>query len=310
MSRCRRGWTTVIACLLTGCADHVSEVIRGATPAAIEPTIDCPILPAVSPWNQDISAAAVDPLSATYIARMGANLPLVAHFGTDATNGIPYVVVPQDQALVPIAFVKDMESDPGPYPIPPDVPIEQGVDGHALIIQNGSCLLYEIYQLGPMPGAWQAYAGALWHLREDMRRPLYFTSADGAGLPIFPGLVRYDEIATGEIQHALRFGVTSTQHGFVDPATHWASVDPDPTLPPMGLRLRLKASVDTSTLPGAARVIAVALQRYGMFVAENRDPWSLSGVSDPRFSAAELLALQSLFGDSFEAIVSGPITTQ
>jgi len=164
--------------LVTSCADHVSEVVRGGgSPDAGEPLpLDCPILPAASPWNQDISAAPVDPLSASYIASMGASLPLVAKFGTDATTGTPYVVIPPDQPLVPITFFKDLESDPGPYPIPADVPIEPSIDGHALIVQNGTCLLYEIYQLTQVAGAWQAYSGALWRLREGGSEIIYWVS--------------------------------------------------------------------------------------------------------------------------------------
>jgi hypothetical protein len=294
-----------------GCADHISEVVRaGVSLREDTPESGCAAFPATSPWNSDISAAAVDPLSDRYIGSIGPDAPLVANFGTDRSTGIPYVVVPFDQPLVPITFVKDTESDPGPYPIPDDVVIEASADAHALIIEKDTCLLYEIYQLTNGTAGWQAYSGALFKLREDTRRPLYATSADGAGLPIYPGLVRYTEVASGVIPHALRISVTQTQHGFVDPATHYASLDTNPDLPPMGLRLRLKASVDISALSGAAHVIAVALQHYGVFIADNRGPFVVSGTSDARFSNQELSLLQSLKAGDFEATLAGPITTQ
>jgi hypothetical protein len=292
------------------CADHVSEVVRPVSPAPGAPQIaGCPVFPATSPWNQEIGGAAVDALSASYLASIGVDAPLLANLGVDSRTGIPYVVVPAEQPPVPIRFVNPTESDPGPYPIPDDVPVESGDSSHAIIIQRDTCLLYEVYQLQRSADGWQGYAGALWRLREDMRRPRYLTSADGAGLPVFPGLLRYDEVATGEIRHALRVSVPRTQRAFVDPATHWASDDTDPSLPPMGLRLRLKASVDASAFPGAAQVIVTALKRYGLLVAENGNPWWLSGVSDPRFSAAELDSLQTLTGDSFEAVSTGPLIT-
>jgi hypothetical protein len=292
------------------CSDHVSEVVRPVPPVTGVPQIaGCPVFPASSPWNQDIAGAAVDALSSSYIASIGTDVPLFANLGTDSRSGIPYVVVPAEQPRVPIGFTQDTESDPGPYPIPDDVPIESGDSGHAVIIQRDTCLLYEVYQLQRITDGWQGYAGALWRLREDMRRPRYATSADGAGLPVFPGLIRYDELAVGEIRHALRVSVPRTQRAFVDPATHWASDNTDPSLPPMGLRLRLKASVDASVFAGAAQVIVTALKRYGMLVAENGNPWWLSGVSDPRLSTAELASLQTITGDSFEALSTGPLTT-
>jgi hypothetical protein len=293
-----------------GCSDHVSEVVRPVPPVPGAPQIaGCPVFPASSPWNQEIGGAAVDALSASYLASIGGAAPLFANLGTDARSGIPYVVVPAEQPQVPIHFTIAAESDPGPYPIPDDIPVESGDSGHAIILQRDTCLLYEVYQLQRSADGWQGYAGALWRLREDMRRPRYLTSADGAGLPVFPGLLRYDEIAAGEIRHALRVSVPRTQRAFVDPATHWASDDTDPSLPPMGLRLRLKASVDAATFPGAAQVIVTALQRYGLLVAENGNAWWLSGVSDARFSTAELAALQTITGDSFEAVSTGPLTT-
>jgi hypothetical protein len=299
------------ALFVAGCADHVSELVHASTSPGYSTDLSgCTIFPPTSPWNTDVASAAIDPHSDNYIASMGADVSLFVNFGTDATKGIPYVVVPATQPLVPVTFVKDTESDLGPYPIPDNVPIEANADAHALIVEKDTCLLYEIYQLAKEPTGWQGYSGALWRLREDMRRPLYYTSADGAGLPILAGLVRYDEVATGEIRHALRISTPTTQHGFVDPATHYASADTNVDLPPMGLRLRLKASVDISALTGEAHVIATALKRYGLLVADNGGPWFLSGTSDARFSTQELAQLQSLKGADFEATLAGPITTQ
>jgi hypothetical protein len=301
----------VLLLSLVACSDHVSEVVRPLPPAAGAPQIaGCLVFPASSPWNQEITGAAVAALSSSYVASIGSNAPLFANLGSDPSAGMPYAVVPAEQPEVPIRFIMGAESDPGPYPIPDDVPIESGDSAHAIIIQRDTCLLYEIYQLERLAGGWQGYAGALWRLREDLRRPRYATSADGAGLPVFPGLIRYDEIAAGEIRHALRFSAPRTQRAFVDPASHWASDSTDPSLPPMGLRVRLKASVDASAFSGAARVIVTALQRYGMFVAENGNPWWLSGASDPRFSTAELASLQALTGDSFEAVATGELVTE
>jgi hypothetical protein len=292
--------------LCVACSDHVSEVVRSAGPQVA----GCPVFPASSPWNQKITGAIVDALSPSYIASIGGEVALFVDMGLDVRLGIPYVVVPSEQPQVPISFTHDSESDPGPYPIPDDVPIESGDSAHAIIIQRETCLLYEVFQLQRLVEGWQGYAGALWRLREDMRRPLYATSADGAGLPVFPGLIRYDEIAAGEIRHALRISAPRTQRAFVDPASHWASDSTDPSLPPMGLRLRLKASVEASAFPGAARVIVTALKRYGAFLAENGNPWALSGVPDPHFSTEELASLQAIKGDSFEAVSTGPLTTE
>ncbi len=300
----RLGGALLLVC--AACSDHVSEVVRPAGPQIA----GCPVFPASSPWNQEITEAAVDALSASYIASIGGEATLFANLDADPRSGLPIIVVPAEQPQVPITFLQTEESDPGPYPIPDDVPIESGDSAHAIIIQRDTCLLYEVFQLQRLADGWQAYAGALWRLREDMRRPLYATSADGAGLPILPGLVRYDEIASGEIRHALRVSVPRTQRAFVDPATHWASDATDPSLPPMGLRLRLKADVDESSFFGAARVIVIALKRYGLLVAENGNPWWLSGVPDSRFASEDLASLQAITGASFEALSTGPLTTE
>ena len=178
----------------------------------------------------------------------------------------------------------------------------------ALILQQGSCQLFELFGLLPSGQAWQAESGAIWSLRLDQRRPDYTTSADAAGLPIFPGLVRWDELSSGEIRHALRFSAPATQRAFVFPASHFASTSTDPSLPPMGLRLRLKASVDVSAYPPAARTILRALQRFGMFLAENGNALFFSGAPDSHWNQADLQTLEQVRGSDFEAVATGPLT--
>jgi hypothetical protein len=249
----------------------------------------------------------VDSNSDNYINSIGASTRLHPDFGTDPNSGIPYTTVPGPQPKVPISFEYMDESDPGPYPIPDNVPIEGGGDRHALIIDRDTCYLYEIFQLSGGPGSWHGGSGAIWHLRENWIRPAGWTSADAAGLPIFPGLVRYDEIAAGEIRHALRFTVAKSQAGYVSPASHYASSSTDQNLPPMGLRVRLKASVDISSYPQSARVILTALKRYGMIVADNGQSWFITGAPDPRFNDDELDAIGGIHGRHFEVIRHGPI---
>lgn len=301
---------TAIVLLLAGCADHVVEAVhQGGTPPVFE---GCPVLAASSAWNQDVLTASVDPRSTDYLSSIGLTASLRADFGTSAEFGLPWTVVPGSQPKVPVTFSYADESDTGPYPIPEDVAIEGGADAtgnrHALIVQTETCVLHELSRVTRSGGAWQAEAGAIWPLREDRRRPLYFTSADAAGLPMFPGLVRYDEVAAGEIRHALRFSAPSTQRAFVAPATHYASTSTDPALPPMGLRLRLKASVDVAAFPAATQVILRALQRHGMFLAENGSALFLSGGPDVRWDETALAALQQIHGSDFEAIATGPLT--
>jgi hypothetical protein len=279
------------------------------------PTIDgCPVFPADNAWNADISGAPVDSNSANYINSIGAGTGLHPDFGTNPNYGIPYITVPGTQPKVPITFRYMDESDPGPYPIPDSVPIEGGAgstgDRHILILDRDTCYLYEVWATAGGPGSWSGGSGAIWHLRENWTRPAGWTSADAAGLPVLPGLVRYDEVAAGEIKHALRFTVSSSQQGYVAPASHFASSNTDPNLAPMGLRVRLKANVDISSYPQSARVILTALKRYGMIVADNGSNWYISGASDPRFVDDELRTLGNIHGSDFEVIQHGPITTQ
>jgi hypothetical protein len=276
----------------------------------------CPILPASNPLNLDISHAPVDPNSASYIAAIGASAHLHPDFGTNPGYGIPYAVVGPHQPQAPIRFTAyGAESNPGPYPVPGNAPVEgagEGGDRHVLVLQRGSCRLYELYDARRMPAGagppgWEAASGAVFNLRSNALRPDGWTSADAAGLPIFPLLVRYPEVRAGHIDHALRVTVARTQRGFIHPATHFASSSSDPTLPPMGLRLRLKASFSLATYRGEALVVLRALRRYGLIVADNGSSWYITGAPDPRWRDEDLDQLKRVPGSAFEAVRTGPI---
>jgi len=269
-----------------------------------------------------VSGYPVHPSSSSYVSFIGAAKTLHPDFGTfylGAPIGIPWVVVPGDQPLVPVDFLYDTESDPGPYPIPENAPIEGGAssdgDRHVLMVDLDHCELDELYWAwppgqGPNPSTtrWYAGSGAIFDLRSNALRPDGWTSADAAGLPIFPGLVRYDEVVgDGEIRHALRFTVRATQQGFIHPATHYASSSTDPTLPPMGLRMRMKASYSCASYSAEVQVICAALKSYGMFVADNGSDWFVSGDHDPRWNDDALGDLKRVPGSAFEAVYTGEI---
>ena len=270
----------------------------------------CQLYPSDNIWNTPIDSAPTDINSSTYVATIGASTPLHPDFGTvynGAPIGIPYITVPGTQPLVPITFTYAGDSDPGPYPIPPNAPIEggpnSGGDRHILIIDRDHCTLYEIYSARPQPdGSWRAGSGAKWDLRSNALRPATWTSADAAGLPILPGLVRYDEVASGEITHALRFTVPQTRNTFIWPGRHQASSLTGAQYPPMGLRFRLKAAYNITRFSAPVQVILRALKKYGMMVADNGSAWYLSGAPDPRWSDDDLHTLSQLTGNDFEAI--------
>ena len=265
---------------------------------------NCPVFPLDNAWNTDISSFSVHPNSANFIARIGSgNL----HPGFGDIYGIPFNTVPGTQPRVPISFYYPDESDPGPYPIPSNPAIEGGGDRHILVIDGDNCLLYEVYDAQPSGSGWAAGSGAIWNLKINAARPPGWTSADAAGLPIFPGLVRYDEVVEkGEINHALRFTVTRTQRAYIAPASHFASSDTNPSLPPMGLRLRLKSNFDISGFNPQAQVILRALKKYGMIVADNGSNWLITGGLDPRWNNEILDQLKTVSGSSFEAVYTGP----
>lgn len=277
------------------------------------------VFPADNPWNQDISASPVDPNSDNLIASIGASASFHPDFGTvwaGAPNGIPYVVVNGSQGRVPITFTDfGDESDPGPYPVPPDAPVEGGPAGtgdrHVIVIDRDNWMLYELYNAFPKGAGWNASSGAVFDLNSNALRPAGWTSADAAGLPIFPGLVRYDEVfGQKEIMHALRFTVQHTRRAYVSPARHFASSDTNTNLPPMGMRVRLKASFDISGFSPAMQVILRALKKYGMILADNGSNWYLSGAPDPRWSDDELSTLKALKGSDFEVVKMGTVVTQ
>jgi hypothetical protein len=263
-----------------------------------------------NPWNQRVDDAQVDPNSDALIASIGVDGHLHPDFGADWDGGpfgIPYVVVDGSTPSVPVSFDYDDESDPGPYPIPDGAPVEGGNDSdgdrHVIVINRDTWTLYELFAAYPDGDGWTAGSGAIFDLSSNALRPAGWTSADAAGLPIFPGLVRYDEVVEqGEIRHALRFTVQHTRRAYVAPARHWASSSTDPDLPPMGMRVRLKASYDISGFPPQARVVLQALKTYGMFVADNGSNWFLSGAPDARWDDEQLNTLKSVPGSAFEVV--------
>jgi hypothetical protein len=271
------------------------------------------------PWNRDVSSDPVDPNSDAIIASIGRTKPLHPDFGTvynGAPSGIPYVVVDGKQPTVPVTFDYAGESDKGPYPIPPDAPIEGGPsargDRHVLVIDRDHWMLYELFAARPLDGAraWKAGSGAIFDLTRNTRRPAGWTSADAGGLPIFAGLVRYDEVVERkEIAHALRFTVSRSRRAYVAPASHWASRRDDADLPPMGMRVRLKAAYDTSGFPASAQVILAALKKYGMIVADNGSDWFVSGAPDPRWNDEQLRSLKRVSGSDFEVVRMTEIVT-
>jgi hypothetical protein len=283
----------------------------GATPPVLGA---CRVFPETSAWNLDVSQLPVHARSDDFVDAIGRSQNVHPDFGTE--YGIPYTLVPGAQPRVSIDFTAYAdESDPGPYPIPADAPIEGGPDSdgdrHVIVIDSSDCVLYEMYRSFPSAGGgWSADAGAVWDLKRDAQRPMGWTSADAAGLPVFAGLVRYDEVVEqGEIRHALRFTVSRSQAAFIAPATHYAATSTDPSLPPMGLRLRMKASYDCSPFSREARVVCAALKKYGMLVADNGSSWFISGAPDPRWDDDALGDLKQIPGDAFEAVDSGPLQT-
>jgi hypothetical protein len=313
------GVVVVVISAAAGACSSSSSGPTGTTGGTVQPggggTIgSCTVFPPDNAWNLDISSAAVDPNSDAYMATMNAaGRKLHPDFGSDPSYGIPYVVVPGSQAKVPVTFMYASESDPGPYPIPANAPIEaMGTgDAHVLVVDQDNCLLYEIYAAMPDGhGGWNAGSGALFDLKSNKLRPDGWTSADAAGLPIFPGLARTVEVKTGEIKHALRFTAQHTQNAFVHPATHGASSNTAANFPPMGLRVRLKASYDLSSVTGASKVILTALKKYGMFLADNGSDWYISGATDPSWDDNDLSQIKNVPATAFEVVELGTIVPQ
>jgi hypothetical protein len=275
----------------------------------------CAVFPADNIWNARVDTLPLAANSATYVTTIGATNYVHADFGSGdwppgsgSPIGIPYVDVPSTQARVPVTFDYDDESDPGPYPIPPDAPIEGGADSdgdrHVLVLDRDNCVLYEMFYAFPQNGgsSWHAGSGAIFDLNSHALRPAGWTSADAAGLPILPGLARYDEVAAGEIRHAVRFTAPQTRRAYVWPARHYASSLTGTQYPPMGQRFRLRADFDVSDFSPEVQVILRALKTYGMILADNGAAWYISGVPDERWDNDALHELHQVHGSDFEAV--------
>jgi hypothetical protein len=270
----------------------------------------CPVFPASNPWNQRVDKLPVAADSAQMIASIGLDAPVHADFGSGNWDGgpigIPFDVVSSRTPRAHVSFEYADESNRVRYPIPRNVQIEGGAhatgDRHAILVDKSTCELYELYDLRHTSHGWTAGSGATWNLRSNHLRPAGWTSADAAGLPIFPGLARWDEVSRGVIDHALRFTAPATRRAYVYPARHYASSSTDPSLPPMGLRVRLKASVNIASFPPQARVVLRALQRYGMILADNGSPWYISGAPNKRWNNDALHTLGRLTGADFEVV--------
>jgi len=284
-------------------------VLASSAGAATAPRLPgapkCPLFPVSNVWNKRVDTLPVAANSNAIINSIGLDVGLHPDFGTvwdGHPNGIPYTIANKKTKRYRLSFLYSSESDKGPYPIPANVKIEGGSDRHALIVDRDRCFLYELYALQKTTKGWRAGSGAIWNLRSNKLRPKGWTSADAAGLPILPGLVRYDEVARGQIDHALRFTVENTRNTFIYPARHQASDQTDPNLPPMGLRVRLRADFDTSGFPRPVRIVLTALKRYGMIVADNGANWYISGAPDPRWNDDLLHAIDGVTGADFEVV--------
>ena len=287
------------------------DVVRASVAAPGIPTgpvLDgCPVLPADNVWNTPVDKLPLDAHSAAYIQSMNGGLKLHPDFGADPNNGIPFALVPPNTRRVKVDFQYRDDSDLGNYPVPPNAPIEGGPNGtgdrHVILLEPDRCLLYELFDAHPNnDGSWKAGSGVKIDLTSNALRDDGKTSADAAGLPILPGLVRYDEVEAGEIRHALRFTVPKTRNAHIWPARHDASHNGGANFPPMGLRLRLKADFDVSSYSKGDQVILRALQRYGMILADNGSAWFISGVPDRRWDDDDLHHLGNVKGSDFEVV--------
>ena len=292
-----------VAAVALACAGSAGALRLPTAPA-------CPIFPADNAWNERVDTLPVAADSAQLMASIGLGTGLHPDFGSGLWDGgpigIPFDVVSKATARSRVRFGYADESDKAAYPIPKSVHIEGGAqsdgDRHALLLDRTACKLYELYDLHGSGSSWTAGSGAIWNLRSNRLRPAGWTSADAAGLPIFPGLARYDEVARGVIDHALRFTASRTRRAYIYPARHYASSSDDPSLPPMGLRVRLKASVDISHFPKQARVVLQALKTYGMVLADNGSSWYISGAPNPKWSNDDLHTLGQITGADFEVV--------
>jgi hypothetical protein len=270
-------------------------------------------------WNKDVSSSPVDPSSGGIISYIGPSIGIHPDFGSGLYNGsaigIPYTVVNSTQPLIPIGYTAyGSESDPGPMPIPLTSNIEGypnpgSGDRHVLVLDSSDCFLYELYSSYPQATFWNADSGAIWDLLADEQRPYTWTSADAAGLPIFPGLVRYDEVAAGAINHAIRFTLQNSSAGLTPPASHWAATTSSPNAPPMGTRLRLKASFDASSFSATNQVILNAMKKYGLILADNGSSMYISGAPDSRWDNSDLHNLDAVTASDFDVLQISPLYT-
>jgi hypothetical protein len=307
--------------VLIGCALALVALVApssGAPPgdasAAAGPRIaGCPVFAASNAWNRDVSRAPVDPRSDEYMRSIGAGARVHPDFGSGryGNYGIPITITSSKTQAHRVRFTDyGDESDNAPYPIPPNARVEGGSDRHVLVVQRGSCHLYELFGARRAGDRWEAASGAIWSLRRPRARPAGWTSADAAGLPIMPGLARPDEASAGVIRHALRFTAPRTQRAYVAPARHAAGASDDRSLPPMGLRLRLKRSFSLRGYRGQSRAILVALRTYGMILADNGSPLYISGAADRRWNDEDIEQLKRVPASAFEVVRSGPLHRQ
>jgi hypothetical protein len=284
----------------------VLTLAGGAAAGRVTGAPACPVFPESNPWNQRVDRLPVAPDSEAIVRSIGLDDHVHADFGSGLWEGrpigIPVTVVSSATPRSPVAFEYADESDRVRYPIPANVRIEGGSDRHAVLVDRDACKLYELFALRREGGRWVAGSGAVWSLRSNRLRPAGWTSADAAGLAILPGLARYEDVARGRIDHALRVTVSRTRRAFVWPARHFASSLSDPTLPPMGLRLRLRADFPIAGFPPQARVVLRALQEYGLLVADNGSDWYVSGAPHPKWSNDQLHTLHRVPGSAFEVV--------
>jgi hypothetical protein len=298
--------TRLVGLALLAAALAIPAAAHGAAPRIA----GCPVFPASNPWNQRVDRLPVHANSDAIVRSIGLDDTMHADFGSGlyegAPIGIPVVTVGAGQPKLPVSFDYASESDRGPYPLPPNAPIEGGRNGdgdrHVIVVDRSTCRLYELFAAFPGASRWTAGSGAIWNLRSNRLRPRGWTSADAAGLPILPGLARYEEVKRGRIDHALRFTVSESRRAFVWPARHFASDLTDPDLPAMGQRLRLRRGYDISRFPRQARIVLTALKRYGMILADNGSDWYLSGAPHPGWSNDQLHALGDVPGSAFEVV--------
>jgi hypothetical protein len=306
------GLLLAAVCLVSGSGSAAAAGARPAAPAQARaaspvPQIgSCLMFPTDNIWNTPVNALPVDSHSSAWINSIGRSTGFHMDFGSGLWDGgpigIPYNLVDASAQKVTFQFTYAGESDPGPYPIPSAPQIEYGSDRHLLVVDTSTCILYEVYAARTSSGKWYGGSGAIWDLHSNALRPSGWTSADAAGLPILPGLVRYDEVAAGAIRHAIRFTASET-NGYIWPARHLTSNDPDsPGIPPMGARFRLKASFNISTFSAPLQVILRAMQVYGIILADNGSDWYVSGVPDERWDNDMLHDLDVLTGNDFEAV--------